>query len=48
VPVLNTRRTITHTIAAVGLVSQLDRTTSVALAQDMRVAAETVAGQLVS
>jgi DNA-binding IclR family transcriptional regulator len=48
VPVLNARRTITHTIAAVGLVSQLDRTTSVALAQDMRVAAETVASQLVS
>ena len=31
VPVLNAHRTITHTIAAVGLVSQLDRTTSVAL-----------------
>jgi DNA-binding IclR family transcriptional regulator len=47
VPVLNARRTITHTIAAVGLVSQLDRTTSVALAQDMRAAADAVASQLV-
>ena len=36
VPVLNARRTITHTIAAVGLVSQLDRATSVGLAHDMR------------
>jgi DNA-binding IclR family transcriptional regulator len=46
VPVLNARRTITHTIAAVGLVSQLDRATSVALARDMRAAAEAVAAQL--
>ena len=35
-------------IAAVGLVSQLDRATSVRLAHDMRVAAETVTSQLVS
>ena len=48
VPVLNARGTITHTIAAVGLVGQLDRATSVKLAHDMRVAAETVAAQLVS
>jgi DNA-binding IclR family transcriptional regulator len=47
VPVLDARRTITHTLAAVGLGSQLDRAAARALAQDMRVAAEEVAAQLV-
>lgn len=45
-PVLNTRGTISHTIAAVGLGSQLDRATSLALARQMVVAAREVAGQL--
>ena len=46
VPVLNSRGTISHTIAAVGLGSQLDRASSLALAQDLRAAAEEVAAQL--
>lgn len=46
VPVLGPRGTITHTIAAVGLGSQLDRAAARALAQDMRAAAEDVAAQL--
>ena len=46
VPVLNSLETITHTIAAVGLGSQLDRTTTLALAQDMRAAAQEVAAQM--
>jgi DNA-binding IclR family transcriptional regulator len=46
VPVLNARRTITHTIAAVGLGSQLDRAAARALAHDMRAAAEDVAARL--
>jgi DNA-binding IclR family transcriptional regulator len=46
VPVLNSRGTISHTLAAVGLGSQLDRANSLALAQDMRVAAQEVAAQL--
>jgi DNA-binding IclR family transcriptional regulator len=46
VPVLNGKGTISHTLAAVGLGSQLDRTTALALAQDMRAAAQEVAGQL--
>jgi DNA-binding IclR family transcriptional regulator len=46
VPVLNGRGTISHTIAAVGLGSQLDRASSLALAQDMRAAAQEVAAQL--
>ena len=40
VPVLNSRGTISHTLAAVGLGSQLDRTTALALARDMRDAAQ--------
>lgn len=47
VPVLNIRGTISHTIAAVGLGSQLDRARSLALARDMRAAAQEVAAQLV-
>jgi DNA-binding IclR family transcriptional regulator len=47
VPVLNNRGTITHTIAAVGLGSQLNRARSLALARDMRTAAQEVAAQLV-
>lgn len=43
VPVLNSRGTITHTLAAVGLSGQLDRASSLALAQDMRIAAQEVA-----
>ena len=46
VPVLNGKGTISHTIAAVGLGSQLDRPTSLALARDMRVVAEAIAPQL--
>lgn len=46
VPVLNGKGTISHTIAAVGLGSQLDRATSLALARDMRIVAETIAPQL--
>lgn len=46
VPVLNGAGTITHTIAAVGLGSQLDRTTTLALAHDMRAAAQEVAAQM--
>ena len=46
VPVLNSRGTISHTLAAVGLGSQLDRASSLALAQDMRAAAREVAAQL--
>ena len=46
VPVLNSRGTISHTIAAVGLGSQLDRTTALALARDMRTAAEEIAAQM--
>ena len=45
VPVLNSQGTISHTIAAVGLGSQLDRASSLALAQDMRAAAQEVAAQ---
>lgn len=47
VPVLNLHGTISHTIAAVGLGNQLDRATSLALARDMREAAQEVAAQLV-
>ena len=46
VPVLNGSGTITHTIAAVGLGSQLDRTATLALAHDMRAAAQEVAAQM--
>jgi DNA-binding IclR family transcriptional regulator len=46
VPVLNGKGTITHTLAAVGLGSQLDRTKASALARDMRAAAQEVAAQL--
>ena len=35
VPVLNAQSTISHTLASVGISSQLDRSTSVALAHDM-------------
>lgn len=46
VPVLNSRGIISHTIAAVGLGSQLDRASSLALAQDLRAAAREVSAQL--
>ena len=39
VPVLNAQSTISHTLASVGLSGQLDRSTSVALAHDMQIAA---------
>jgi DNA-binding IclR family transcriptional regulator len=48
VPVPTTHRTISHSIAAVGLVDQLDHATAVSLAQDMRAAAEMVASQTIS
>ncbi len=47
VPVLNTRGTVSQTIAAVGLGSQLNRARSLALARDMRSAAREVAAQLI-
>ena len=47
VPVLNGAGTISHTLAAVGLGSQLDRASAVALARDMRAAAQEVTAQLV-
>jgi DNA-binding IclR family transcriptional regulator len=46
VPILNNRGTISHTIAAVGLGSQLNRAGSFALARDMRSAAQELAAQL--
>ncbi len=46
VPILNRRGTISHTIAAVGLGSQLNRARSLALARDMRSAAQELAAQL--
>jgi DNA-binding IclR family transcriptional regulator len=46
VPVLNTQGTISHTLAAVGLGSQLDRAKSLALARDMDVAAREITAQL--
>lgn len=47
VPVLNGAGTISHTLAGVGLGSQLDRASALALAHDMRAAAQEVAAQLV-
>ena len=46
VPVLDGAGTIAQTIASVGISSQLDRATSVALARDMQSAAEAVAAEL--
>jgi DNA-binding IclR family transcriptional regulator len=46
VPVLAARGTLSHTIAGVGLGSQLDRAASIALARDMRTAAAALASQL--
>ena len=47
VPVLNSAGTISHTLAGVGLGSQLDRASALALARDMRAAAQEVTAQLV-
>ena len=46
VPVPTSRPSLSHSIAAVGLANQLDRTAAVALARDMQKAAATVAAQL--
>ena len=46
VPVLNGQGTISHTLAAVGLGSQLDRAKSLALARDMDLAAREITAQL--
>ena len=46
VPVLNVSGTIAQTIASVGISSQLDRATSLALAHDMLDAARAVGAQL--
>jgi DNA-binding IclR family transcriptional regulator len=46
VPVLNGQGTITHTLAAVGLGSQLDRAKSLALARDMGDVAKEITAQL--
>ena len=46
VPVLNAAGTISQTIASVGISSQLDRATSVALAHDMLDAARAVAAEV--
>ena len=48
VPVLDARGAVRHGIAAVGLGNQLDRSTSLALARDMKNAAQDVAARLVS
>jgi DNA-binding IclR family transcriptional regulator len=48
VPILNNRGTITHTIAAVGLGSQLNRARLLALARDMRDCAREVAAHLLA
>ncbi len=48
VPIVNNRGAISHTIAAVGLGSQLNRARSLALARDMRIAAQEIAAQLQS
>ncbi len=48
VPVLNNGGTISHTLAAVGLGNQLDRSTSLKLARDMKVAAHDVTAQMVA
>ena len=47
VPVLDSRGTISHTLAAVGLGNQLDRATSLSLARDMQQAAREVTAELV-
>ena len=46
VPVLNGRGTITHTLVSVGLGNQLDRSTSLKLANDMKIVAEDLTAQL--
>ena len=46
VPVLNSQGTISHTLAAVGLGSQLDRAKSLALAHDMGDVAREVSSQM--
>jgi DNA-binding IclR family transcriptional regulator len=46
VPVLNSQGTISHTLAAVGLGSQLDRAKSLALARDMAAVAREITTQL--
>jgi DNA-binding IclR family transcriptional regulator len=45
VPVLDARGVISHGIVCVGLVEQLDHARAVALAQDMKQAAEMIAAQ---
>ena len=46
VPVLDAQGAISHTLAAVGLGNQLDRTTSLALARDMKSAAQSLAAEM--
>jgi DNA-binding IclR family transcriptional regulator len=46
VPVLNARGAITHALASVGLTSQLNREAALALAHDMREAAQAVSAQV--
>jgi DNA-binding IclR family transcriptional regulator len=48
VPVLGARRTMTHSIASVGLTDQLDRATAISLARDMQKSAATVESRTVS
>lgn len=48
VPVLNHQGKVSHTIAAVGISSQLNRTRAKALALDMRAAAEELSDQMVT
>jgi DNA-binding IclR family transcriptional regulator len=48
VPVLNSLGAITHTIAAVGISSQLGRARALALARDMRTAARVLTAQTVT
>jgi DNA-binding IclR family transcriptional regulator len=47
VPVLDGNGVISHTLVAVGLGNQLDRTTSLALARDMKGAAQALTAQIV-
>lgn len=48
VPVLSAGKALSHSIAAVGLLNQLDRAATVALAHEMQTAAATVASQLLA
>ena len=48
VPVLSTQRRMSHGIVGVGLVDQIDHATAVAIAHDMRSAAERIAAHTIA